>query len=442
MRRKSVMWCLALVLMLSIVSGCSGGNSQHADGSSQNKGSEGGATDNGSSADAVELSFWYGWTGPEGEAIEKLIAKWNAANPGIQVKGLSQSDYQKQLTAITGGNPPDIASQFGQNVVPWGLRGAMMPLDDYIAQDGIDLQDFVPAALSTSQYEDKTYAIPIAMHVSMLFYNKDILAEAGFDGPPATIGELREYIKALSIVENGGRLQRLGLWPGMDAYTFAYAYSGSFYDAEAKQVTPDHAGVKAAIELSKSIWDQYGSDNLDRFSSGLGQYMSAQNPFFSGKYAMTIDGEWLPTFIKQFAPNLNYGIAPIPYDENNPDMKNPGNVATSVFYIPKGAKHPDASWKFLKWMTEPEQMAEFTAALGNLPTRTSAFTNPVYAEVPGFKEFLDYSSSSNLKSFPATSFANEYMTEFGVQYDAILRGSIGLEEGLKKVKDKIQPLVK
>ncbi len=178
-----------------------------------NKGSEAGAaTDNGSSADAVELSFWYGWTGQEGEAIEKLIAKWNAANPGIQVKGLSQSDYQKQLTAITGGNPPDIASQFGQNVVPWGLRGAMMTLDDYIARDGVDLQDFVPAALSTSQYEDKTYAIPVAMHVSMLFYNKDILAEAGFDGPPATIGELKEYIKALSIVEDGGRLQRLGLW--------------------------------------------------------------------------------------------------------------------------------------------------------------------------------------------------------------------------------------
>lgn len=240
--------------MISIVSGCSGGNSQNADGSSRNKGGEAGGTDNGSSADAAELSFWYGWTGPEGEAMEKLIAKWNAANPGIQVKGLSQSDYQKQLTAITGGNPPDIASQFGQNVAPWGLRGAMMPLDDYIAKDGVDLQDFVPAALSTSQYEGKTYAIPMAMHVSMLFYNKDILAEAGFDCPPATIGELKEYIKALSIVEDGGRLQRLGLWPGMDAYTFAYAYSGSFYDAEAKQVTPDHPGVKAAIELSKSIW--------------------------------------------------------------------------------------------------------------------------------------------------------------------------------------------
>lgn len=434
MKRKTLIW--GLVLLFSIITGCSGGNTKTTD--SDKAGTSGGE----STKEAVELSFWYGWTGPEAEALEKLITKWNSANPDIKVKGLSQSDYQKQLTAITGGNPPDIASQFGQDVVPWGLRGAMMPLDDYIAKDSVDLKDFVPAALSTSQHEGKTYAIPAAMHVSMLFYNKDILKEAGYDGPPETIGELKEYIKKLSVVEDGGRLTRLGLWPGMDAYTFAYAFNGSYYDEASKQVTPDHEGVQSAIKLSKEIWDQYGSDNLDRFSSGLGQYMSAQNPFFSGKYAMAIDGEWLPTFIKQFAPDLNYGIAPIPYDENNPELKNSGNVTTSVFYIPKGVKNPDASWKFLKWITEPEQMAEFTAAIGNLPTRTSAFSNQVYADVPGFKEFLDYSSSENLKSFPATSFTNEYMTEFSAQYDAILRGSVSMEEGLKKVKDKIQPLVK
>lgn len=432
MKRKSIL--LSLVLLLWIVSGCSGGSPKE---SGTDKGSGGSA-----GSDPVKLSFWYGWTGPEGAALEKLITKWNSENPDIQVKGLSQSDYQKQLTAITGGNPPDIASQFGSDVVPWGLRGAMMPLDEYIAKDSLDLKDFVPAALSTSQHEGKTYALPIAMHVSMLFYNKDILKEAGYEGPPETIAQLKEYINKLSVVEDGGRLSRLGLWPGMDTYTFSNVFNGSFYDEAAKQVTPDHEGVKSAIQFSKEIWDQYGSENLDRFSSGLGQYMSAQNPFFTGKYAMTIDGEWLPTFIKQYAPNLNYGIAPIPYDESHPELKNSGNVTTSVFYIPKGVKNPDASWKFLKWLTEPEQMAEFTAALGNLPTRTSAFSNPVYNDVPGFKEFLAYSESENLKSFPATSFSNEYMTEFSAQYDAILRGKVSMEEGLKKVKDKIQPLVK
>lgn len=232
------LWCLLLSIM---VAGCSGGSGNTAE-PGKTSGEE---PDQPAAADAVELSFWYGWTGPEAEALEKLIAKWNEAHPEIQVKGLSQSDYQKQLTAITGGNPPDVASQFGQNVVPWGLRGAMMPLDDYIAKDGVDLDDFVPAALSTSQHEGATYAIPTAMHVSMLFYNKDILKEAGYDGPPETLGELKEYIQALSIVEDGGRLSRLGLWPGMDAYTFSYAYGGSFYDEAAKQVTPDHEGIQS-----------------------------------------------------------------------------------------------------------------------------------------------------------------------------------------------------
>ncbi|MFD0619760.1 ABC transporter substrate-binding protein [Paenibacillus sp. GCM10027629] len=436
MQRKPWLWGLVLVLMISVASGCTGKETQNAN--NQSDGSKGGESTKG----AVELSFWYGWTGPEAAALEKIIAKWNAANPDIKVKGLSQSDYQKQLTAITGGNPPDIASNFGQDVVPWGERGAMMPLDDYIKKDGVDLSDYITAALSTSQGNGKTYALPIAMHTTMLFYNKDILAKAGFDGPPQTISQLKEYITKLSVKQDGGRLQQLGLWPGVDAFTFTNAFGGSYYDADAKQVTPDNAGVKSAIQLAKGIWDQFGSEELDRFASGLGQYMSAQNPFFTGKYAMTIDGEWLPTFIKQFAPNLNYGIAPIPYDDANPNLINPGNVTTSVFYIPKGVKNPDASWKFLKWLTEPEQMGEFTAALGNLPTRTSLLDNPIYASVPGFKEFLAYSQSPNLHSFPATAFANEYMTEFTDQYNAILRGKIGIDEGLKKVKDKIQPLVK
>ncbi|MFU1795374.1 ABC transporter substrate-binding protein [Paenibacillus azoreducens] len=436
MMRKGSLWGLIFILLLAILSGCSGKDTPSS-------GKESGETKGGDSPkEPVELSFWYGWTGPEGEALEKLIKKWNDANPDIKVKGLSQSDYQKQLTAITGGNPPDVASNFGKDVVPWGERGAMMPLDDYIKKDNVDLGDFVPAALSSSQSQGKTYAIPIAMHVSMLFYNKDMLEKAGLNGPPETMGQLKEYITKLSVKENGGKLQQLGLWPGVDAFTFSYSYGGSFYDADKKQVTPDHAGVKAAIEFGKGIWDQFGSKELDRFASGLGQYMSPQNPFFTGKYAMTIDGEWLPTFIKQFAPNLKYGIAPIPYDDNNPNLKNPGNVTTSVFYIPKGVKHPDESWKFLKWITDPEQMAEFTAAIGNLPTRTSLQTHEIYKDVPGFKEFLQYSSSPNLRSFPATTFSSEYMTEFSTQYNAILRGEVSVDEGLKRVKDKIQPLVK
>ncbi|KKI92095.1 sugar ABC transporter substrate-binding protein [Bacillus sp. SA1-12] len=429
-KRAFILLFLSILLIGSLLAACSNDEAgNEADGDKKKD-------------EKVVIDFWYGWTGPEGEAMEELIKDFNNSQDKIEVKGLSQSDYQKQLTAITGGNPPDIASQFGNNVVPWGEKGAMQPLDDYISSSGKNLDDFVPAALDTVQYDGKTYALPIAMHVSMLFYNKDILAEAGFDGPPETIAEMKQVIEKTSIVGDDGRLQRIGLWPGVDPYTFAYTLGGNFWDAEKNEVTPEDPGVKASMQLAKDIWDEYGSENLDRFSSGLGKYMSAQNPFFIGKYAMTIDGEWLPTFIKQYAPELNYGIAPIPYDESQPEFANSGNINTSVFYIPKGAKHPEEAWEFLSWFTEKENMVKFTAKLGNLPTLQSALEDQAYADVPGFQEFLNYANEENMKSFPALPFMNEYMTEITTQYDAILRGKISIDEALKATKDKIQPLVK
>ncbi len=276
MKRKGSIWGLVFVLLLAILSGCGGKKPAGS-------GSESGEPRRAGMPKKNRWSLAFGTDGPERKAaaLEKLIQKWNDIRPDIRVKGLSQSDYQKQLTAITGGNPPDIASNFGQDVVPWGERGAMMPLDDYIKKDNVDLGDFVPAALSSSQSNGKTYALPIAMHVSMLFYNKELLEKAGLNGPPETMGQLKEYIAKLSVKEDGGKLQRLGLWPGVDAFTFSYAYGGSYYDAENKQVTPDNAGVKAAVEFGKGIWDQFGSKELDRFASGLGQYMSPQNPFFT-----------------------------------------------------------------------------------------------------------------------------------------------------------------
>src|SRR5690554_5885331 len=93
-------------------------------------------------ADDVEVvKFWYHFDNPE-TALNPLIEKFEAENPGIKIEPerISWDTYnQKLLTAIAGGYPPDVA----QVKLWWQPQlvemGALLPLDDYIANwDGKD----------------------------------------------------------------------------------------------------------------------------------------------------------------------------------------------------------------------------------------------------------------------------------------------------------------
>ncbi|MED1201800.1 ABC transporter substrate-binding protein [Heyndrickxia acidicola] len=427
MKRKFLIGLTVTALMsLATLSGCSSSVNGTADNSTGQK---------------VKINFWYTWGGKEGSVMDQLIKEYNASQNKIQVVGLSQGDEQKQMTAIVGNNPPDLASQYDQdNVASWSSKGAMTPLDDFMKKDHYDTSDFLPAALKAVQYNDKTYALPIVMNTWMLYYNKDLFKKAGIANPPQTMQELKADADKLSIVDKKGNLERIGLWPEQDPTMYMFSFDGSIWDPAKKEITPDNPGFKATVQFYKDMWDKYGSSNLDRYGSGLGNYASAQNPFFTGQAAMAFDGEWLTTFVKEYAPNLNYGVVPIPYDESHPDAKNAGYINVGALYIPKGSKHPQEAWEFLKWLTSKAQMVKLATSLGNLAPRKSALNDPSFKRVPGFTEFLKYSQGPKMSMQPQVPFLNDYLAEISTEYDAILRGKTSVDSGLKAIKDKIQPL--
>src|SRR5712691_28814 len=84
--------------------------------------------------------------------------------------------------------------------------------------------------------------------------------------------------------------------------------------------------------------------NVLAFSTGFGdQYMSPDYPFYTGKLAMYVDGEWQtgPNFITKFKPELNYGVAPFPPPADHPERANTAVVQGTVAIIPANAKNPD-----------------------------------------------------------------------------------------------------
>jgi multiple sugar transport system substrate-binding protein len=392
-----------------------------------------GATTPAASAEPVTLDFPYLWGGPEGEALEGIITKFNASQSGIIVKGASSPDFQKQLTDMSAPDGFDISDNFGSTVGSWASTGILEPLDDYIAADGYDLTEFVPAALQDNQFESKTYALPIAVHTQLLLYNKKLFAEAGIAEPPTTISELQAAIVKLSKVDASGDITQLGM-RAPDYINLAYVFGGDWFDADGNP-TPDNAGNLAALHFwVDNVVTKYGTDKVQKFESGFGEYASAQNPFYTGQVAMVIDGEWQPTFIKQYAPELEWGVAAVPYPDDKPDLAGAGQLTSSMFFIPTNASHKQEAWTFLKYLVSPEAMTEFSRALANLPARTSLLSDPAYADIEQFQAWLDSLKSPNLKtlaSLPATA-----------EYTRDLADAFGLVNTLKQTPEEAMAAVK
>jgi multiple sugar transport system substrate-binding protein len=386
-------------------------------------------------AEKVTVNFSYLWSGPEADALEKVVSAFNASQDRITVKGVSSPDFQKQLASMSGSNGFDISDNFGSTVGSWASKGILEPLDDYIKAATYDTGDFVPTALQSNQYQGKTYALPIAVHTLLLMYNKKTFADAGIAGAPTTMSELQADIAKLTKTDAAGNVTQLGM-RSPDYVTLAYAFGGKWYDEQGNP-TPDDAGNLAALHFwVDNVVKKVGADAIKKFEAGYGEYASAQNPFYTSKVAMTLDGEWQPVFIKQYAPTLDWGVVPIPYPDSSPNLAGATQLTSSMFFIPKNAQHKQEAWEFLKYLTGPDGMTPFSHALGNLPARTSLLGNPVYNDLPQFNVWLDSLKSPNLRIFASLPSTAQYQKDLADEFQLVANLQDTPEAGMAKVKAK------
>lgn len=387
---------------------------------------------------STEITFSYLWGGAEAKALENVIADFNKSQSEIKVIGVSSPDSQKQVTSMSSSNGSfDISDNFGNSVGSWAAKGILAPLDDYLGEDKVNLEDFAPASLEEMQYDGKTYALPIAVHTQELLYNKDLLAEAGVQ-PPTTMDELATAIAKLTKTDADGNITQLGLGnPSTSTLltSLGYAFGGTWDGDDGKAPTPtDSNNIKALDWYTENVTDKYGADKIATFMSGLGQYMSAQDPFYIGKAAMVLDGEWQAVNIPKVAPELNWGVVDIP--ALSTDLERTTQVSTSTLFIPSNSKHKKEAATFLAYIMGDKPMTDFTLALGNLPSKTSLLTDSAYSEIPNFDVWLNALSSPNAKSMASQPYSAQYATDLGTAFDDVIRGIASPSDAMQSVADK------
>lgn len=398
-------------------------------------GSDGGS---GSTGGRTEVTFSYLWTGPEAEALEQIIADFNESQEEITVVGVSSPDTQKQLTAMSSSSGSfDISDNFGNAVGSWAAKGILEPLDEYLADAGVDLDDFVPAAMEQMRYDGQIYAMPIAVHDFQLLYNKTLLAEANVE-PPTTLAELEAAIPKLTKFDASGEITQLGLGNSETSTTLTtlgYAFGGAWNTDDGSEPTPENPGNIAALEWwQTNITEQFGADKIATFTAGMGQYMSPEDPFYTGKVAMVIDGEWQAVGIKNGAPELDWGVTSIPVAE--PALEGSTQLTASTLFIPANAEHKEEAAEFLAYLVDSEAMRDFSLALGNLPARTSLLADEAYAAIPQFDVWLEGLESSNVESLASQPYSAEYAADLATAFDDVVRGAASPEEAMAAVVAK------
>ncbi|MGE6257138.1 ABC transporter substrate-binding protein [Heyndrickxia sporothermodurans] len=393
----------------------------------------------------VEISFWHGYTEKDATGFNERVEAFNKSQNKIHVKIIGNQNAEKQLTAISGGNAPDIVQTQWNNIGPWADAGAVQELDENIKKDQFDTSKIIPAALERMVIKGKTFGLPVTMSMSSnLMYNKEVFKKAGITTPPETLEEMMEVAKKLTIKDKNNEITQIGFipdYPWIDNVFWPIIFGGSFYDESTGQVTPNGAENVKAIDFQHKFYEEFGEKQIDKFRTGMGQADTKQDPLLTGKLAMMIGWEY--NFKEDRAADGPIGVAPFPYPADRSDLKGSGMVSPVAMFIPKNAKHKKEAWEFMKFMLSNDSQVKIAIADYKIPIIKEVLDDPKLTENKDMEPMLPFyeaSKSENLKGFPNSIYINEYLQALGEETEKALKGKISAQEAMDNVKKKIQPL--
>lgn len=393
----------------------------------------------------TNIKFYY--IGVDGsnddKALKSITSKFNQSQDRINVIASSGISVDRQMVAIMSGKSPDISHTLWPNAIRWAQNGYLEPLDDYIKQDHFDIEDFLPATVERASYNGTVYAMPFDINTMALYYNVGMLKSAGFDHPPKTMSELKDMAKALTKTDKNGRIINMGFlpdYPWLDNVLWPILFGAKFYDLEKNEVTTTSPEYVSAIEFQNWFYKEWDWDEIFKFKLKFG--INEQEPFYAGKLAMVMGGDWIPNEAREYAPNMNLGVCPFPYPDNRPDLKDTSMITTSVFYIPQDSKEKEYAWEFMKYLVSKTSMLEYIDIKGTLTSRKSVLQDPIIKENPDLRLLGEFALNNKTRGFPPLPIVDEYLESLTEQTKLVFKQKITPYEAMLNVKKKVDPLLK
>ena len=297
----------------------------------------------------------------EGEALKAALDAFAVAYPNITVTQTTiAGDYRAQMVNKFGAQDvPDLFYVNAEYAPEWMTEGFLLPLDDYIANQGFDTSPFFPDYLSIFQQGGKTYGLPKDGNTIAMAINTDLVPT-----PPKTMDELVTMATALK--GTGSLKAPMCLNASLDrGLAFLYAQGGSLLTDDNSAAAIDSAESKAAVQ-----W------YMDLFKDGLGQTNTQLGDGWCGEalgkgdVAFAFEGGWLKGAMDAF-PDINWAFAEMPTGSSG----SPVTINyTAAYGIGTDSVNKDQAWVLMQYLTGPEGMAKWTEGGIAVPSRSDVAT--------------------------------------------------------------------
>lgn len=335
------------------------------------------------------LKFWA--IGREAEVVPSLLVEFEREHPGIRVELQAlplTAAHEKFLTAFAGDALPDLA-QLGNTWLPeLATLGALEPLQPRIdASPVVRSDDYFPGIWDTNVIDGRVYGVPWYVDTRLLFYRKDLLAQAGFAAPPR---DWREWKQALAAIKRDAGPDKYSILLPLNEYEPLLNLAAQLPDPLLRDDDArgnfQSAGFRRAFEFY-----------LEMFKQGWAPPMSATqisnvwDEFANGFYAFYITGPWnVGEFQRRLPAHLqsDWGTAPLP----GPDGPGAAIGGGSSLVMFESSKHKDEVWQLIEFLSAPAQQRRLHQLCGDLPPRRSSWDTPALANdryARAFREQLE-----------------------------------------------------
>jgi multiple sugar transport system substrate-binding protein len=312
------------------------------------------------------------------DLIDEQLEVFQEKNPGIEV----DSTYTPMAQYITSiellyrqKKPPDIYRLHGTNLPKTAPgQGWLHPLDEFLTDEfrsRFPEGTFEPESSSTD-FDGKIYGVPLEhpawQAVRVFYYNPELLAKYGFDGPPETWSEFVDMAKTISVKGKSdqvygyamaGALVATALFPtqrtagpdGINPYGVDLRTGRAAYADES---------MVGAVDLHRQLVEAEAM--LPGWETMLDP--DVRTKFAAGQVAMFVSAWWHSREIERLVPDLPFEVGPLPVPDEGRGGYEPYGLPNMFWGMSSQAKRPKDAWKLLDFFGSTEFHKAYYEATG------------------------------------------------------------------------------